>query len=57
MAKYKIYIEWEGSNELEEDCENEEEAIDLGYQFADGCASCTVSAELIEEEDDEEEYE
>lgn len=52
MAKYRIYIEWEGSNIITEDCDSEEEAIDVGYQFADGCASCCVSAELIEEDED-----
>lgn len=53
MAKYRIYIEWEGSNEITEDCDSEEEAIEVGYGFADGCASCTVSAELIEDDEDD----
>jgi len=53
MKKYKVTITWEGDNEYIEEHESEEQAIEEGYDFADGCASCTVTAELIEEEEDE----
>jgi len=53
MKKYKITITWEGEREFQEDFDSEEKAVNYGYDVADGCASCTVSAELVEEEEDE----
>ena len=46
---YKITITWEGEREFQEDFDSEEKAVNYGYDVADGCASCHVEAELLED--------
>lgn len=50
MPRYKVSVVWEGENSTIDDFENEQEAEEYGYEFlADGCASCCVNVELVED--------
>ena len=58
MPKYKVSVEWQGNNQVEEDFDNEEQAKQYGFEeLADGCGEVIVDVELIEDENEETEYE
>lgn len=51
MPKYKVSVQWQGNNEVEEYFDNEEQAKEYGFDsLADGCGEVIVDVELIEDE-------